>query len=266
VGNPFFPNDAYHTSDGTRRVIGDRLLLGSRWWFYLRFAAIVLRSRSYALRGIYSDELWAKTSHAVFRRIEESGGRFHLTGLNHLAEGRDPMVIVSNHMSTLETIIFPCIIVPFRPLTFVVKDSLVRGLFGPIMRSRSPVVVGRKNPRQDLQTVFEEGQDRLERGFSIVIFPQSTRRTDFSPDHFNSLGVKLARRAGVRVLPVAIKTDFWGNGKRLKEFGPLNRNHPIHMAFGVPRPITGNGNDTQLDIIRFIQDHLDDWKSQDAAR
>lgn len=36
-----------------------------------------------------------------------------------------PVVFVSNHMSTLETFVFPCIIAPVMKVTFVVKDSLV---------------------------------------------------------------------------------------------------------------------------------------------
>jgi 1-acyl-sn-glycerol-3-phosphate acyltransferase len=260
VKNPYFPHPEYDTPEDTRRDLGDRLLLGSRWWFYLKFAVVVLRSRSYALKGIYDDGLWAKTSHDIFRSIEACGGRFHLTGLNNLADNPESLVIISNHMSTLETMIFPCIFAPFHPATFVVKDSLVRGIFGPIMRSRKPVVVGRQNPRRDLQTVLVEGTEILRGGKSIIIFPQATRRVEFSEENFNSLGIKLARRAGVRIMPVAIKTDFWGNGRRFKEFGPIHRDRPIHMSFGEPAPVTGSGGDQHRMVIDFIRSHLEQWK------
>ena len=46
--------------------------------------------------------------------------------------------------------------------------------------------------------------------------------------------MKLAKKAGVQVVPVAIKTDFWGNGKLIKELGPLDRHKPIHIKFGEP--------------------------------
>ncbi len=256
----YFPHDQYDTPADTPRALGDRMLLGSRWWFYLNFLKTVFRSRSYAIKGIYNDNLWTRTSFDVFKTIERAGGRFHLRGINNLRNIRKPVVFISNHMSTLETVVFPCIIAPFKPLTFVVKEALVNAkVFGPIMRSRNPIVVGRADPRRDLQAVLTRGTKLLEAGYSIMIFPQSTRYVHFVPQKFNSLGVKLALRAGVRVLPVAIKTDFWGNGKRIKDLGPIDRKKPIHMVFGEPRTITGNGSEEHNEIIDFIQTNLNEW-------
>ncbi len=105
----------------------------------------------------------------------------------------------------------------------MVKESLVRHpLFGDVMRSRDPIVVGRTDPRKDLEAVMNGGMELLSKGISIVIFPQSTRSVEFRPEEFNSLGVKLAKKAGVKVVPVALKTDFWGNGKVIRELGPLD--------------------------------------------
>ena len=46
---------------------------------------------------------------------------------------------------------------PGRPVTFVVKESLeTMPIFGPVMRSRKPVTVGRENPREDMQKAFDQ--------------------------------------------------------------------------------------------------------------
>lgn len=263
----YFPEDRYDTPEDFPRALGDKLLLGSRWWFYVQFARIVLRCRSYALKGIYDDPLWAETSMDVLRSIERSGGRFHLQGLDHLRSLKEPVVIIGNHMSTMETVVLPGIVVPFVPITFVVKDKLVRGpVFAPIMKSRDPIVVGRANPRQDLQAVLTKGTELLSKGTSVIIFPQSTRRVDFKPEHFNTLGVKLARRAGVKALPMALKTDFWGNGKRLKGFGPVDRSKPIHFAFGNPLTIHGNGAEEHQKIVDFVQSHLRQWQGREGVK
>jgi 1-acyl-sn-glycerol-3-phosphate acyltransferase len=163
----------------------------------------------------------------------------------------------------METMIFPAIIFPFFPITFVVKEALVKGsTFGPIMRSRKPIAVGRVNPREDFQTVLTEGCKILEGGISIVIFPQATRHVEFVPEKFNSLGIKLARRAGVKVVPAALKTDFWGNSriKSLRDFGPVDRSKRIHIAFGEPMTIEGNGSQQHRQCIKFIQSHLNQWQ------
>jgi 1-acyl-sn-glycerol-3-phosphate acyltransferase len=106
---------------------------------------------------------------------------------------------------------------------------------------------------------MSKGKDLLAKGISVVIFPQSTRTVEFVPEEFNSLGIKLARAAGVHVLPVAVKTDFWGNGKYLKDAGPINRSKPIHMVFGEPFLVRGSGKDEHRGVIDFIVDHLRRW-------
>ena len=128
------------------------------------------------------------------------------------------------------------------------------------MRSRKPIAVGRVNPKKDFQTVLVEGSRILEEGISIVVFPQATRLVEFIPEKFNSLGIKLARRAGVKVVPAALKTDFWGNGKKFRDFGPIDRSKRIYMAFGEPMTIEGNGSQQHQQCIEFVQSHYDRWK------
>ena len=218
------------------------------------------RSRSCALKGLYDRGAWADSSYRIFDLIEKCGGRFHLRGLDNLRTCTPPVVIISNHMSILETFVFPCIIAPHFEVTFVVKDSLVKHpLFGPVMRSRDPVAVRRENPREDLQVVLSQGREKLAKGISIIIFPQSTRTAEFRPAAFNSLGIKLAKTAGVQAMPVAVKTDFWENGKYLKDVGSINRSRPIHMAFGSPFSIQGSGKDEHQQVIDFIVNHLHEW-------
>jgi 1-acyl-sn-glycerol-3-phosphate acyltransferase len=73
--------------------------------------------------------------------------------------------------------------------------------------------------------------------------------------------VKLAKKAGVKVVPVALKTDFWGNGKIVKELGPIDRHKPIWFKFGEPFPISGNGKEENQKIIDFIKSSLKEWEN-----
>lgn len=257
----YFTTDSYHTKENTPRFLIDRLMLGTRLYFMSKYFSIVLKSRSLALKDQYDTEPWASSSYDVLKLIEGCGGRFHITGLENLHKCQGPVVFISNHMSTLETMVLPCIIAPHMNVTFVVKESLVtHPFFGPIMRSRNPIVVSRSNSREDFQTVMKMGQKLLSEGTSIIIFPQSTRSVEFVAKEFNSLGVKLARHARAQVIPIAIKTDFWGNAKYLKDFGAISRNKPIHMAFGKPLSIEGTGKEENEFIIEFICSHLAKWK------
>ncbi len=257
---PFIINDKYTTPEKTGRYWLDRVFPKYSLVFYYHFLRIVLSQRRAALKGSYDDEAWARGSLNVMRLIEKCGGRFHITGLENLRKCKGPVVIVSNHMSTLETMVFPFLIAPAMRVTFVVKESIMQNkIFGPIMRARNPITVGRTNSREDLIKVLDQGKKLLENGISLVIFPQSTRQVDFKPEKFNSLGTKLASKSGVQVLPVAIQTDFWGNGKRIKELGPINRSFPIHMNFGSPMDVGASGKEAHLAVVNHIQENLKTW-------
>ena len=211
-------------------------------YFTLKYAVIVLKTRNDAVRGKYDTKAWADSSIYIFRFIEKAGGNYRISGMENIAGDPAPVVFIGNHMSTLETMVLPGLIAPHREVTFVVKESLVKHpLFGHVMRSRDPIVVGRTDPRKDFEEVMTKGMQLLSRGTSIVIFPQSTRSVDFKPEEFNSLGVKLAKKAGVKVVPIALKTDFWGQGKLIKELGPLDHKKTIYFKFGEPFSVSGSG-------------------------
>ncbi len=259
--NGYFDSVTYNTPVREHPTLKERLLRDSRLYFTLKYAYIVFKTRRQALNKIYDRKLWADSSFYIFRIIEKTGGKFHITGMENITAGTGPVLFICNHMSTLETMILPCIIAPHREVTFVVKESLVRHpLFGDVMRSRDPIVVGRSDPRKDLEAVMNGGMERLSKGISIIIFPQSTRSLEFKPEDFNSIGVKLAKKAGVPVVPIAIKTDFWGNGKWIKELGPLDSSKRIYIKFGEPFSITGNGREENQRIISFIKASLEEWK------
>jgi len=253
-------HDTYRSPATRSNSFLARLFLSSRHTFYLQVFVTVMNARRLARAGLWDDNFWCRDSLKIIRTCERVGMKLEISGIEHLRQVSDPVVFVSNHMSTLETFAFPAILVPFTKLTFVVKDSLVsHPIFGPVMSSRNPIVVGRTNAREDLAKVMKEGAERLSAGYSVVIFPQSTRSSIFRPGDFNSLGVKLAARNGVAVVPVALRTDAWGNGKRLKEFGPVRPDIPVRIRFGPHMTVVGKGADAHNEVLSFILRHLEEW-------
>lgn len=222
----------------------------------------MFRASRRAKRSRYGDNDWIRSSLDTLRALEGTGVRFEITGIDDFKGVEGPCVFIANHMSTLETFVLPAIIAPFKMATFVVKESLVEyPVFRHVMRSRNPITVSRTNPREDLKTVFDGGIERLRKGLSIIIFPQTTRSTLFDPAEFNTIGVKLAKKAGVPVVPVALKTDAWGNGRRLKDFGRIDPSIPVHIAFGKPLWIKDRGNEEHREIIGFITERLKEWQA-----
>jgi 1-acyl-sn-glycerol-3-phosphate acyltransferase len=258
----YFESSVYDTPERQKLSLWERFLINNRLYFIYKYGQVVLRTRKEAISGKYDDEAWAESSYFIFKFIEKAGGRFHISGMEYIAEYPDPVLFIGNHMSTLETMVMPVIIAPHRKVTFVVKESLVtHPLFGHVMRSRDPVVVGRTDPRKDLESVMTGGMELLLKGISIIIFPQSTRTVVFRPEEFNKLGVKLAKKAGVKVVPFALKTDFWGQGKGkiFRDLGKLDSSKPIYIKFGEPFFVTGSGKEENQRIIDFITASLEEW-------
>ena len=252
-----FDHGAYTTGGQARRWLAG---LWPSLAFYSSILAIVFQASSKARRGVYDDTAWSASSLKTIRALEHVGVRLDISGLDHVAALEGPCVFIGNHMSTLETFVLPTLLVPFKRLTFVVKQSLVEyPVFGHVMRSRDPIIVGRTNPREDLKSVLEGGAERLANGISIVIFPQTTRTPAFYPKEFNTIGVKLAKRASVPVIPFALKTDAWGNGRLHKDFGRIDPSKTVHFAFGAPLRIADRGSEEHEAIIRFISARLTEW-------
>lgn len=253
-------NESYHTPENHPQSILDKLSLGSSVYFCLRFVAKLFENRRLALTDRLDTKAWASKSMEMLKLIEDCGGKLHIEGIENITKSKKPVVFVGNHMSTLETMILPGLIASKREVTFVVKQSLMtHPLFGPVIRARKPIAVERKNPAIDFKKVMLDGVENLKKNVSVVIFPQSHRETDFNPTHFNKMGIKLAKLAQVSIVPIAIKTDFWKNGKIIKDVGGLNRKLPIHIKFGAPIFIEGNGNLEHQKVIDFIAKNLANW-------
>ena len=166
-------------------------------------------------------------------------------------------------MSTLETVTLPFMILPFRYAVFVIKKQLFKvPFFGTYTKSTGCIGVTRKSPSEDFKQVMNEGSKKLKNGQSVIVFPQSTRDTIFNPENFNSLGIKLARRNNVPVIPLALKTDFWSSGKLFKDFGPLDLSKKIYFEFGEPFEIKGSGKEEDQRVVEFIKGRLKKWSEE----
>jgi len=238
----------------------------TRLGYHLAQMRVFYACNRVAKRGDWCRPVWMYLSYRAWRCVERVGVRCTVEGFDNLAVAGGPCVIVANHMSMLETIMIPSLVLPATDLCIVMKESLLHyPVTGVVMRAIEPITVGRENPRDDLKAVLEGGARVLTAGKSLLIFPQATRDPCFRRSLFNSMGAKLAARTGVPLVPLALKTDFHGVGRVLRDFGPLDYSKPVHYAFGPAMRIDGNGKAEHQACMDFIAGQLEGWGGETAT-
>lgn len=253
-------DNVHHNYRTGKRVLPLSSIVFPSISFYYRLFFIVLNASKVAKAGKYNGEAWAKDSFRVLEEIEKAGMRIDISGLSDLCNMEEPAVIIGNHMSMMETLLLPSMIRPIRPVTFVVKESLLDyPVFKYVMRARKPIAVTRTNPRQDLKTVMQDGTEKLKNGISIIVFPQTTRSHSFDPTQMSTIGVKLAKKAKAPIVPLALKTDGWQNGKKIKDFGSLDKSKIAYFSFGKPFSVVGKGDREHEKVNRYITTQLNKW-------
>ncbi|MBN1557446.1 MAG: 1-acyl-sn-glycerol-3-phosphate acyltransferase [Lentisphaerae bacterium] len=245
-----------HAPRGADRWLGRRDA-----WYYLLLAAVVWRGYRRSRKPDFLPRLWMRCAYETLRAAERCGAQVIVEQAGLQAQVGGPAVYTANHMSLLETFLLPALLIlPFHDVTVVLKRDLMRyPLFGPILRAVKPIAVGRRDAREDLRTVLHEGAAVLRRGRSIVVFPQATRTAHFDPQRFNSLGAKLAARAGAPLIPVALRTDFHGIGRIVRDAGPVRRDRTVRFRFGAPLDVHGNGRAAHEASVAFIVAALREW-------
>ncbi len=242
------------------------MLFGIRFNFLFRVYYNFYRIGRCAKQGRFDRRHQAFYSRINADIIERCGGKIHVCGMEHLSGESGPFVLAGNHMSSIETILLNAIISPRMDYTFVIKQGLFSVPFlRQAMRSIEAIGVNQINPREDFKTVMEEGEKRLKSGKSVLIFPEAARCSEFDPERFNTIAVKLAKKCNVKVIPFALKTDFLTFGKILKECGPVRPEQEIRLEFGPPQEVCDNGRHTHQQILQFITERCRTWQTLKTA-
>ena len=207
-------------------------------------------------------QLWGLCCFKTFQKAEKFGIKVTVDGWENRNGYKGPVVYLANHMSTLETIMLPPILLTYGPFNVFVKASLSR--LPALKRAAAHmglIPLGRKSPREDLMQVFNEGVARIRAGNSVLIFPQGSRERVFSRKIYSSIGAKLAEKAGVPVIPIAVKTDCAPtrpDGKGwLKDFGTVDPAKEIRLRCGPP--MTGSSKEMHQKVFDWIKAQLEEW-------
>lgn len=178
------------------------------------------------------------------------GIRYRVIGREHIPA--EPCIILSKHQSAWETLAFQLI---FPPQVWVLKRELLRvPFFGWGLAMLSPIAIDRSSRREALQQLVEQGQQRLDAGFCIVIFPEGTRIPPGIRGRYRPGGARLAVQTGTTVIPVAHNAGTcWGRNAFLKR--------PGLITVSIGAPIRPGGEDAET-----LAKRVEDWIEGEMPR
>ncbi|MBK5930447.1 lysophospholipid acyltransferase family protein [Halochromatium salexigens] len=162
---------------------------------------------------------WQRVVLWALRRL--CGIDHRIGGQVHLLKGRG-QIILSNHQSAWETIALGHILP--MPQTWVMKQELLRiPFFGWALSLFDPIAIDRSAGRQAMKQLLAVGAERLERGHSVVIFPEGTRVAPGVSKRFGLGGALLAERTGAPIVPIAHNAGcFWERQPLRKRAGTID--------------------------------------------
>jgi len=136
----------------------------------------------------------------------------------HDEDFRKPAIIICNHQSHLDLMVM---LMQTPKLVVLTKDWVWNNLlYGYLIRSAEyyPVSWG-------TDVLFPKLKSLIDRGYSIVVYPEGTRSPDCSISRFHSGAFYLAKELNVDMLPLVL----YGAGKALPKKGKFLRKWPVRI-------------------------------------
>jgi 1-acyl-sn-glycerol-3-phosphate acyltransferase len=199
-----------------------------QWLFTPIFCVLILLTyplspqRRYPVITIWARSMlwWLKLTCGITYRI---------FGANNIPN--QPCVVMCKHQSAWETLALQKIL---PPQVWVMKRELLFvPFFGWGLAMSSPIAIDRAAGRDALVQLVEQGQDRLNKGFFVVVFPEGTRIAPGKRSKYHIGGAWLATHTNALVLPIAHNAgEFWGKNSFLRHAGTITVSigEPINAA------------------------------------
>lgn len=215
--------------------------------------------------GKLTHEKWARFCFSTVQIAESMGMNVNFEGWQNRAAYKGPVMYLCNHMSTVETILLPPVLLAYGPFNVVVKASLSHLPFlGKAAAHMGLVPIGRKSPREDLTYLMKRSSELIAQGNSFLIFPQGSREKVFARKGFSSIGAKIAEKANIPIVPIVVDTRCQPTrekgilAKVFKDFGPVDTARDIRCACG-PIIKCAKARDMHEQAFNWMADKLESW-------
>ncbi|MBQ3122665.1 MAG: 1-acyl-sn-glycerol-3-phosphate acyltransferase [Firmicutes bacterium] len=174
--------------------------------------------------------------------------KVNITGQENLPE-EGPVVFMANHQGYADIPVC-CAALSSIQLGFVAKEELLKvPLYGEWIMNIRSIPIKRSDPRASLRAI-NEGIEFIEKGFSLVVFPEGTRSQGKPHREFKKGSMKLATKPGVPIIPVTIN----GTPAIFEERGILTGNKTVDVTIHPPIETKGMSKQEQSELAKRVQE------------
>ena len=149
----------------------------------------------------------------------------HVLGIPYRLVGAENIparacIVLAKHQSAWETLMLQEV---FKDTVFVWRKEIkYLPFFGWALASIPMIETDRTATKATLKRLVDQGRDRLENGYTVIIFPEGTRSEPGSKNRYKVGGAHLAVETGTPVIPVALNSgEFWGRNALFKRCGTV---------------------------------------------
>ena len=115
-----------------------------------------------------------------------------------------------------------------------------------------PIAINRGNPAVALKTALREGEERIKKGYSVLNFPEGTRKNPGEVGRYARSGFELAKKMQVHVLPIVLNSgDCWPAHRFLKFPGKIN------LTIGTPVEDIGSSAEAAKKMEEWARQKLE---------
>jgi len=171
---------------------------------------------------------------------------------------RHPYVVVSNHLSMAD---IPAISLLPWEMKWVAKAELFKVPFvGWMMRMAGDIAVDRESKRSRAQVLFS-AREYLDKRCSVMFFPEGTRSLTGRMLRFNDGPFRLAIKAGIPVLPIAIDGTQNALPKNTWRFGTADQIRIKVLPVVEVEGLKASDTEALRERVRgLIQEQLAAWR------
>lgn len=160
-------------------------------------------------------------------------------------------VFIANHQAIFDG--FALLAYIDKPFGFVAKKEIKKiPLISSWLKSIGSIYINRQSPRESIKTI-QEGVEKINAGYSMMIFPEGTRSLKSEMNSFKKGSMKLATKSRACIVPITIDGTY-----NVLEVGRKVMGNKINMVIHKPIYLNSLSREEQQDLGEYVQNIIEE--------